>query len=69
MAIDWTKTVAALWRPRTGALRPARRLDTVRLDSLLGVERQKRGGQYRGWPAAPPTMPCSGAAGVRVNPP
>lgn len=42
MALDWTKTVAALWRSRTGSLRPARRLDGVRLESLLGVDRQKR---------------------------
>lgn len=42
MTIDWNETLAAVWRPRTGALRPVRRLDPIRLDDLLGIDAQKR---------------------------
>lgn len=40
-AIDWNATLAAIWRPRRGILRPVRDLDPIRLDQLLGVEPQK----------------------------
>lgn len=42
MTIDWNNTHAAIWRPRSGQLRPVRRLDPVRLDDLLGIEPQKQ---------------------------
>lgn len=42
MTIDWDNVPAAVWRPRSGRLRAVRRLDHVRLEHLLGVERQKR---------------------------
>lgn len=41
MSIDWNSTLAALWRPRSGALRPVRRIDPVRLEDLLGIDAQK----------------------------
>jgi len=41
MSIDWNSTLAALWRPRSGALRPVRRIDPVRLEDLLGIDVQK----------------------------
>lgn len=40
-ALDWTRTLAAVWRPRSVGLRPVRRLDPVRLDDLLGIDFQK----------------------------
>lgn len=40
-APDWTRTLAAVWRPRSAGLRPVRRLDPVRLDDLLGIDSQK----------------------------
>lgn len=40
-APDWTRTLAAVWRPRSVGLRPVRRLDPVRLDDLLGIDFQK----------------------------
>jgi uncharacterized protein len=39
--MDWTSERAAIWRPKSGRLRPVRRLDPVSLDSLLGIEAQK----------------------------
>ncbi|MFC6673574.1 ATP-binding protein [Marinobacterium aestuariivivens] len=39
--IDWNHCLAAVWRARTGQLREIRRIDPVRLEQLLGVERQK----------------------------
>ncbi|MFA5494189.1 MAG: ATP-binding protein [Porticoccaceae bacterium] len=42
MTIDWSDTIAAVWRPRTGALRPVRRMDPVRLEDLLGIDGQKQ---------------------------
>lgn len=39
--LDWTETPAALWRPRKARLRPVHSLDPVRLEQLLGIERQK----------------------------
>lgn len=39
--IDWNSTLAAIWRPRRGALRAVRHLDPVRLDELIGIDEQK----------------------------
>ncbi|MFB9886991.1 ATP-binding protein [Balneatrix alpica] len=41
-SIDWQHTLAAIWRPQRQALRPVRRLDPIRLEQLLGIERQKQ---------------------------
>lgn len=40
--IDWTTTYAAIWRQRLQYLRPIRRLDSIRLNDLLGIDSQKR---------------------------
>lgn len=40
--IDWSHTLAAVWRARSGHLREIRRLDPIQLDQLLGVDRQKQ---------------------------
>ena len=40
-ALDWSVTHAAIWRSRQQYLRPVMRLDAIRLDDLLGIERQK----------------------------
>lgn len=40
--IDWSTTLAALWRPRSGKLRAVAQLDPTTLDQLLGIERQKQ---------------------------
>jgi len=42
MHIDWNTTLAAVWRPRAARLRAVHRLDPVRLDDLLGIDRQKQ---------------------------
>lgn len=42
MTIDWNQTLAAVWNARRAILRPVRRLDTISLEQLLGVEQQKR---------------------------
>lgn len=39
--IDWDNVLAAIWRPKSARLRPVRRLDTIDLDSLLGIDAQK----------------------------
>ncbi|UTA48740.1 ATP-binding protein [Simiduia sp. 21SJ11W-1] len=39
--IDWSTSVAAVWRARRNILRPVARLDAITLDDLLGIERQK----------------------------
>lgn len=39
--IDWQSTPAAIWRARQAYLRPVTNLDAVKLDQLLGIERQK----------------------------
>lgn len=39
--IDWSETLAAIWRSRRQTLRPVKRLDSTGLENLLGVERQK----------------------------
>lgn len=41
MNIDWNLTHAAVWRPRKEYLRPVRHIDPVRIDDLLGIDRQK----------------------------
>lgn len=40
-SIDWKNTPAAIWRPHKQALRAVRQTDPIRLDQLMGVERQK----------------------------
>jgi len=40
--IDWNRTHAALWRAHRQALRAVRHLDPIRLEQLIGVERQKQ---------------------------
>lgn len=42
MSIDWSKTPAAIWRPRRGILRPVKDLDPIQLDQLLGIDQQKQ---------------------------
>ncbi|MBN2963894.1 ATP-binding protein [Sulfurospirillum sp. T05] len=39
--ISWEKTQAAIWRPKKQTLRPVREIDAVRLEDLVGMERQK----------------------------
>lgn len=41
MSIDWKNTVAALWRENRQLLKPVTGIDPVRLDGLLGIDRQK----------------------------
>lgn len=41
-AVDWSSTHAAIWRSRQQYLRPVSRLDSIGLESLLGIDRQKR---------------------------
>jgi len=40
--IDWNQVKAAIWRQRREYLRPVRNLDPIRLDQLLGIDRQKQ---------------------------
>lgn len=40
--LDWNMTHAAIWRPRKQTLRPVKRLDSIRLSDLLGIDRQKQ---------------------------
>lgn len=40
--IDWNTTHAVIWRPRKQSLRPVKRLDSIGLTDLLGIDRQKR---------------------------
>lgn len=40
--IDWNQTHTAIWRRRKECLRPVEQLDTIRLDDLLGIDRQKQ---------------------------
>lgn len=42
MNIDWQTTYAAVWRQNKAYLRPAVRLDTIRLDDLVGIDSQKQ---------------------------
>ena len=41
MNIDWNNIQAAVWRPHKEYLRPVRHLDPIRLEDLLGIDRQK----------------------------
>jgi predicted AAA+ superfamily ATPase len=40
--IDWNHTYAAIWRQRQQYLRPVTQFDPVRLQQLLGIEKQKQ---------------------------
>lgn len=40
-AIDWETTPAAIWRRHKQALRAVRQTDPIRMEQLMGVERQK----------------------------
>ncbi len=42
MKINWQDTYAAIWRPYRKHLHPVRTIDPVTLDSLIGIERQKK---------------------------
>jgi len=42
MKIDWSNTAAAVWRARQDFLRPVKSVDPVTLDSLIGIDEQKR---------------------------
>jgi predicted AAA+ superfamily ATPase len=42
MEIDWNHTLAAVWRQRRQHLHPVTSLDPVCVDSLVGIDRQKR---------------------------
>jgi predicted AAA+ superfamily ATPase len=41
MEIDWNHTLAAVWRQRREHLHPVTSIDPVRLDGLIGIDRQK----------------------------
>lgn len=40
--IDWERTYAAIWRGRQAYLKPVNDLDTLTLESLFGLEEQKK---------------------------
>jgi len=42
MKIDWNTTVAAVWRQRKCQLHPVVEVDPITLDSLIGIEHQKK---------------------------
>ncbi|MEW8507550.1 MAG: ATP-binding protein [Candidatus Thiodiazotropha sp.] len=42
MTIDWNKTIAAIWRPRTGYLRAVENIDRIVLEQLVGIDTQKQ---------------------------
>lgn len=42
MAIDWNKTVAAIWRQQKCRLRAVKSLDSICLDALIGIDQQKK---------------------------
>ena len=42
MTIDWNYTVAAVWRQNKNHLHPVAEIDPISLDSLIGIENQKR---------------------------
>jgi predicted AAA+ superfamily ATPase len=42
MSIDWSKTAAAIWRPRRGYLKAVEHIDPVGLDQLIGIDDQKQ---------------------------
>lgn len=41
MNLDWRTVQAAVWRARSARLRPVVSLDPIRLEDLLGIDRQK----------------------------
>jgi hypothetical protein len=41
MGIDWNKTPAAIWRQHKHKLRAVKAIDPIRLQDLIGIERQK----------------------------
>ena len=41
MSLDWNITAAAIWRPRQGSLRGVKRIDSIRFEDLLGIDRQQ----------------------------
>lgn len=40
--IDWTRTLAAIWRTRQQKLKAIHDVDLINLDKLLGIDRQKQ---------------------------
>ncbi|PID44013.1 MAG: ATPase [Proteobacteria bacterium] len=40
VTIDWQHIPAAIWRTRSGALRPVSNIDSIRFADLLGIDRQ-----------------------------
>jgi predicted AAA+ superfamily ATPase len=42
MSIDWSKTVAAIWRPRRAYLKAVEHIDQIELDQLVGIDAQKQ---------------------------
>jgi len=39
--IDWSTTLAAVWRPNRRELKPIKHVDPIRLDQLVGINQQK----------------------------
>ena len=42
MVIQWSQTPAAIWRSHRGCLRPITAIDSITLESLVGIDRQKK---------------------------
>ena len=42
MKIEWNNTYAAIWRQRKGYLRPVKSIDPISLNSLIGIDLQKK---------------------------
>lgn len=40
--VDWTHTIAAIWRGQGQYLRPVRRVDPIALEALVGIDAQKQ---------------------------
>ena len=40
--IDWSKTLAAVWRPNKAKLKAITQLDDISLKTLIGIDRQKK---------------------------
>jgi len=40
--IDWSKTLAAVWRPNKAKLKAISQLDDISLKTLIGIDRQKK---------------------------
>jgi len=41
MPLDWSRHIAAVYRPTRSALKPVTAIDPIRLDDLVGIDRQK----------------------------